>query len=358
MDGDNDDVIRIKIPNFPKNPWFYTSVLLTILLIVSIITGGFSGITARAVSDSTPMEELPDAEVRLTVLNDPSCNICSPETTIMSLQRTFNNMKVSEVDINSDFGKALVQELDVDSVPFFFFDSSITLSRNFAAISRTIYQVGNRYVLRSQGNMILDREESSEPKINLLIMAHEPFSIKQQLEVVEFTDSLPEAIVELNFILKIENDTFRSINGEPEINEELRQVCVMEYFPESYYDYISCHNVKFESFFSSCVQAYRTCSEGSTDKESCVEAFEACMSQIPWEKCLTNSGIDTQSVMECSQGDEGRTLLEENSGLSRDIEVIIVPTAVINDKYKVTGLKSFEQLKEIFCSINPGFDSC
>ena len=85
----------------------------------------------------------------------------------------------------------------------------------------------------------------------------------------------------VNYIADANADgTFSSLHGQTEVDEDLRELCVMKYYPEGYkfMDYITCRNANIQS----------------TD----------------WQSCATQNGMDAAKIVTCSQGDEGKQLLK------------------------------------------------
>ena len=113
-------------------------------------------------------------------------------------------------------------------------------------------------------------------------------------------------------------DGLWSLHGEREIEEDIRQLCVFEYYPADFFDYVLCMGEDIERV------------------------------QDNWERCSEENGIDKEVIRECWQGGEGETLLLENIKKREYLGVMESPFLMIN-KQKYTGKRTKEALKDWIC---------
>lgn len=269
-----------------------------------------------------------DTEVRMTVLNDKNCAVCDPTQIIQSIeQQVFTNLKVTEVDYNTPEGKQLATALEIDTLPAYLFDDSVTKSKNFDMISNYLDSKDGRYILRAGGSYMIGRAPSSGPQIDLFVMSQCPFGVQAENNFKEVLDNFKGKLTfNLYFIASKTDSGFSSLHGQPEVNEDIRQVCAIKNFPDKYYAYILCRNKN--------------------------------ISDENWQSCATEAGIDTEVIDKCMTGVEGPQLLTENIKKAEELGIGGSPTFLINNQYKMTGALPADSLKELVCKANTGLEGC
>ena len=98
-------------------------------------------LTGERASDNDPV-------VKLTVLNDGTCDACDPSE-LIGIFRTqlFPTVQVTYVDISSAEGKTLVEDLDIKAVPAYIFDSSVQQAGNYDQIAPVLIPKGDLWVV-------------------------------------------------------------------------------------------------------------------------------------------------------------------------------------------------------------------
>jgi len=124
--------------------------------------------------------------------------------------------------------------------------------------------------------------------------------------------------------------SFTSLHGANEVAEDLRQVCIMKYYPQKIMNYTSCIAANYSN-------------AGGI-----------------WQTCASSNGIDATQIQECSTGDEGNALLSDNIALSNYLGIYESPTLLLNNNTLVGGYytTSAELMKEVVCAYNPALNGC
>ena len=120
----------------------------------------------------------------------------------------------------------------------------------------------------------------------------------------------------LHFLCVDNGGKFEAAKGTAEVEECLRSVCVQKYYPDSFWNYVTC-------------RAKNTASSW-------------------WEDCLPQG--DYQKVMACAKGPEGAALLRENIRLNKELSVMFGPT-YLRDNYEIfssQGTPSEAEFDKIF----------
>jgi hypothetical protein len=71
----------------------------------------------------------------------------------------------------------------------------------------------------------------------------------------------------------------------------------------------------------------------------------------------TPTGIDTEVIKSCSEGDEGKKLLAKAFAESKSVGIAASPTWLANNKYKFSGIDA-QTIKTNLCSHNAKLAGC
>jgi len=103
-----------------------------------------------------------DAQVKLTVVNDPNCVSCKTAAMIKGLQDIFPGVIVEEINFDSEEGKVLIKEYGLNSLPSYLFDKSLLDTQNYDSFKRAVYNVGDKYLMKNSASgaaYYFDRKE-------------------------------------------------------------------------------------------------------------------------------------------------------------------------------------------------------
>ena len=273
--------------------------------------------------------DTPDVEVKMTVLNDKTCSMCDASGIISSLKtQVFNNLKVTEIDYSSAEGKSLAESMGIEKLPAYIFDGSVISSKNYQMVQQYLQKSGSSYLLRAGGNMLIGREATTKPTIALFVMSHCPYGTMAEDNMKEVVDTFKDSIDFKVYFIANDNGQggFDSLHGQPEVDENIRQLCAMDKAPTKWFDYILCRNKNIQS----------------TD----------------WQACATGAGIDANTIKTCSEGTQGKQLLTENIKLANELQIGSSPTFLINNRYTFGGALPAEGIKQNLCQANPGLAGC
>ena len=275
-------------------------------------------------SDPVPIE--------LIVVNSRECTTCDTTRIIQVSKELFLGLKVREVEYSSSEGKSLTATYGISMLPAYIFDSNVVNAKNYAQVSRALVKTGDKYLIHPQaaGSNYNPNLVEIPKKLDLFVMSQCPYGVAAEQNLKEVLNLFGSRI---NFTLRFianrnEDGSFSSLHGQPEVDEDLRQVCAMKYNPDKYYDYIICVD-----------QDYRNAA-------------------TVWESCAQRSGLDVGSVRACSTGEEGKQLLAENIKLTNDLAIGSSPTFLINGKYQVGGALPADDIKQEICKANAGLEGC
>jgi hypothetical protein len=151
---------------------------------------------------------------------------------------------------------------------------------------------------------------------------------------VRATDAMKEILplfknnikFEIHFIADKTPTGFNALHGQPEVDENIRQLCAIKHFAKNhkYMDYIWCRNKDYRN--------------------------------ENWKTCAVD-GIAAAVIEKCFSGPEGKKLLEEDIKIAQSLEVSGSPTWLANNKFKFGGIAA-EPIKNSFCEQNKGLAGC
>jgi len=87
-----------------------------------------------------------DQTTDLIVINDKDCKLCSTANTITIVKEIFPNAKIREIDLSGKEAQALTNELGIDALPAYIFDSNVQGTANFKDFT-ALRQKGDSYLI-------------------------------------------------------------------------------------------------------------------------------------------------------------------------------------------------------------------
>ena len=165
-----------------------------------------------------------------------------------------------------------------------------------------------------------DLKKAKTPTLEAFVVSYCPFGLQMQRILSNIVENIPELAnyIKVRYMGSVENGNIRSMHGEKEATENLRQICIREEQSKKYWDYISCFIKKGES-----------------------------------ENCLTDSGIDESKLEECmDDANRGIQYAKEDFGLQDKYGVTGSPTLILNGE-RVSefdfGGRTAEAVKTLLC---------
>ncbi len=159
--------------------------------------------------------------------------------------------------------------------------------------------------------------KAKTPEVKLFVMALCPFGTIAENIIQPVLDLLGDKISFQLFFIANENPdgSFQSLHGQLEVDENIRQLCAVKYYPETYMNYILCFNKDYQN--------------------------------LPWESCINENNMP--KIKDCFQGNEGKELLSENIKEAPKYQVSGSPTLIINE-VMFQGERTAEAYKQAVCN--------
>ncbi|MCD4666782.1 hypothetical protein K8R47_03155 [archaeon] len=320
------------------NYWKMITIFMAVLFIASIFTSGFGFLTAK------PKQQVAEEAVAfintnlLTGGNSVVLDSVSKEGCLYKMDLSLEEQKLESYvtkDGNLLFPQAIIlkteetQEPEIQNTP----TGATTFCDNAEKNDKPIVEL----FVMSQCPYGTIAEEAMYP-VYKLIKNQIDFKLYFIAEIYESEETFQEMIQSLpeNYRdrknmqcnKKEDGKYYCSLHGQPEVDENLRQICAIEHYPDKYFSYIQCVN------------------ENYVDPESV------------WESCASKFDIDTNIIKTCSEGEEGRQLLRVNIKRANELQVSGSPTLIINGK-TYTGQRIPQSFQEaVCCSFNTEPETC
>ncbi len=349
--------VQIEVKKTKKPIMLYAIIgILVVILIVSILTKGFTDTTGITGITGSAAIEKPEG-FSLTVLSDERCEDCDTTQVVGQLKSLFLDMEVVEIDYSSKQGKQLYQDIDIEYLPALLFSEEVKDADNYDNVADYLEQKGDYWSLKigasfdpaaeicnngiddnDDGKIDCEDSQCSEKlicreeipnKLDVFVMSQCPYGTIALDAMKEVLNNFGDDIVfNIYYIANDNGDgTFRSLHGQPEVDENIRELCAIKHYPENYkyMDYIWCRNKNIQS--------------------------------PEWESCAQEAGMEASIIKECFEGEEGKELLRENIKTANGLGIGASPTWLANNQHKFGGIDS-ETVKSNFCKMNPDLTGC
>ncbi|MBD3388780.1 MAG: hypothetical protein GF416_06905 [Candidatus Altiarchaeales archaeon] len=308
-------------------------------------------------SGSGTQPAVPSGDLTAIILNDERCSECDTTYLETRLEAVFPGIKFVKYDYSSADGKKLYKDTNIQYLPAVLFTDSVKSAEGYSTVQQYLVDAGNYLSLRigaqfdpaaeicdngkdDTGNGKVDCEdetcavklvcrEEKDGKLDVFVMSQCPYGTRALDAMKEVLEAFPEMDFDIHYIASYDESsgTFNALHGQPEVDENIRQLCVMKYYPDDYeyMEYIWCRNPDITS----------------TD----------------WEGCATDNGMDAEKIKECAEGEEGKQLLIESIKLPNELGIGASPTWLANNRYDFGGITP-EAVRQKYCQYNEGLDGC
>ncbi len=289
--------------------------------------------------------DIPESpKVNVTLLGDTRCGAdCDTRRMEGSIRGRVGAPVLTTLDYGSPEGKKLYATIKPANLPAAIFDATLDADKDaLAAFSRGMKPAGSYRVLSmggwnpacaDDGGCKLDECKPTMqcraeiPKqLDVYVMSQCPYGVKGLDAMKEVVENFKKAGETINFAIHYIGDgdakALSSMHGAGEVDEDVREACAIEHYGKSlkYMDYIWCRNKSIRD------PNWQACTGGST-------------------------GIDTDVIKKCAEGDEGRQLVARSFADSKSTGMQASPTWLANNKFKFSGIDP-ETIKQNLCAHN------
>jgi len=333
--------------------WKVITGILAVLVLASILTGGFHFGNKNNVKTNA-IDETGIKAGSAVILKDARCIDCDVPALLLSLKQAVPDIEFIEIEYDSKQGKELYDANNIQYLPAVLFDDNIKENAAYTNLERYFEPAGTFLSLRvgsqfdpeseicdngidDTGDKLVDCEdldckntlkcrEEKENHLQLFIMSDCPYG-RQAVEGLKgVVDNFGDDIdYEVHYIANEAGDGFQSLHGQYEVDENIIQLCVKQHSSKQWLDYLYCRSTK-----------------GVRD--------------VDWNLCAKETGVDIGAVQKCFDS-EGQDLLREDIKLANALQISSSPTWLANNRYKFSGVDA-ETAKSNICKYNPNLEGC
>ncbi|RLB48025.1 MAG: hypothetical protein DRI90_25750 [Deltaproteobacteria bacterium] len=317
-----------------------------------------SGATAPSLSKNAALPTA--AKVKLIVLADKRCTErpCDPGPALRKVTGSLPGLEVVRHDWSEDECKKVFDREGLKVLPALLFEETIKKHPGYSTISPFLeatpkgklhqLQIRTDFDPRAEicdngkddtGNDLVDCKdpgckghvacrEEIPGRLDVFVMSQCPYGVKALDSMSDVLDAFDRKIdFRVHFIATAKGKGFKSLHGQPEVDENIRELCAIEHFGKSYayMEYIWCRNRKIRD--------------------------------TNWKACTGKKGIDAGVLDKCFSGKEGQDLLGEDIKLAIELGVRASPTWLANNRHIFHGVAP-EAIKQGFCKHNKGTKGC
>lgn len=271
-------------------------------------------------------------KVNFIVINDKTCgDSCDTSQVIGITRRLFQGTQLRELDYSTEEAKALITRLNITALPAYIFDKTVEKGESFDRVSGAMVAAAEYYYISpaAVGAGYYIGRTATPKTLELFVMSQCPYGVQAENNMEEVLESFGSNIkFSIHFIATENTDgTFTSLHGQSEVDEDLRQVCIMEKAPANYFNYLMCVNKDIKNV-------------GTI-----------------WKDCASENGIDPVAIETCV-GSEDKELLRKNIAKSNELGIGSSPTFLVNNQLTFGGALPADSIKQKFCNVNKGTAGC
>lgn len=276
----------------------------------------------------------------LTVLTDKNCSFCSTSTLTDAIKRNHAGAKVTELDVNSEEGKAFAEKYGVKVVPFYFMEEKVEKDANFSTMKGYYTKTGDGYSMKMGSDTYNPAIRLDRPRVprhlDVFVESNSPFTVQIEGQLMKFLaeSDVKDLTFSIHYIVQetakaeplkeqpekshatdvraaslgkemdqVSTGPLTSRRGEAELQESMRQLCLFQHAPiGTFFTYLTCRN-----------QNILDASRG----ETCLEMTE------PLQQCLS--------------GPEAEKLLRQDAKLARELDITAGPMLLWENRYGPFG---------------------
>ena len=251
-------------------------------------------------------------KINLMVITPKACNVCEPEKAIRNLKAYFPGLVASYLYYPDPAAEKIIRDLNLKFLPAYLLGREIEKEKSFDNLKENLMLKGEFYVVKpsfSGMSYLLDRAKV-KGKVDLM------FSLYDK-NAPELLNTIKEFKPGIHFLAVEKDNNFDAAKGNAEVEEYLRALCVQKYYPDAFFDYISCRSQNINSSW--------------------------------WEDCLGK--VDAAKIKTCARSQEGVGLLRENISLNKELGVMFGPTYLVDNQEIFStqgGIPKKEEFKKLF----------
>ncbi len=136
-------------------------------------------------------------------------------------------------------------------------------------------------------------------KVELFVISQCPFGVRAEEAMAPVLDEFGAQVdFQLRFIAAPAGDSFTSLHGQSEVEEDIRQAVMAEQFPQQYFDYVVARAVNYQS--------------------------------SEWQPVAAAAGIDVNKVERLARSEDAKRLFTRNIRRAYELRIDASPTILLD----------------------------
>jgi hypothetical protein len=250
------------------------------------------------------------ATVRLWVITVRDCRVCDVDRVVGFLKQQVPGLNVSYLYYPQKKAKDLLGGLGIVGLPAYLLGKEVEKEKSFGNLKPSLDQKEDFYIVKPQASGISYFTNRQEQKgaLDLFLSLYDKESARLLDEIREFKPKV-------HFLASRLQDEFQARYGNLEVEEYLRASCIEKYYPQAFWDYLSCRAKNINSSW--------------------------------WQDCAAD--LDSAKIISCAKSQEGKELLGENIAMNKELQVMFGPTYLLDNQevFGTEGTPTKEELKKI-----------
>ncbi|MBN2801120.1 MAG: hypothetical protein JXX28_18420 [Deltaproteobacteria bacterium] len=292
-------------------------------------------------------------------LSDARCEECDLHKVEPQLKGTLPGLTVQYLDVGTPEGRAVYDRLKAADpsfklLPAVLLDPAVEQDEEgYPALQRYLRPLGEYRELRMNGQFDPDAEicdngidddangqvdcadagcssdllcrEEVPKKLDLFVMSHCPYGARALIAANDVKKTFGDDMtVEVHFIGGVTPTGLSSMHGQPEVDDDLRELCAAHVAPAKGLDFAACISRDYK--------------------------------RADWKACAASSGISADAIQGCFDG-EGPALLKASFEESGALGIGSSPTYMVNNT-RIARAGDAASIQREFCRDNQGLAAC
>ncbi|MFH1191533.1 MAG: hypothetical protein V1670_04990 [Candidatus Omnitrophota bacterium] len=249
-------------------------------------------------------------KVNLRVITLEDCSICNDKRVVNLLKNKFPGIVAEYFYYPNEEAKELIKDFSIQGLPAYIFGNEVQGEDNFSGMRKNLLPINDFFMLKPQFSgfaYFLNRKEI-KGSFDLFLSLFEK-NAEQLLAVIrEFKPAL-------HFLAAQKDQGFEAKSGPPEVEEYLRGVCLQNYYPQKFWDYLICRAKNINN--------------------------------VNWPDCLER--VNLAKIKSCAKSAMGAGLLKENISLNEQLQVSSGPSYLLDNQkiFSSRGVPDKDELKKV-----------
>ena len=277
---------------------------------------GFIGKCDNAAKASASCSFVKPEGLSLLIVQPKDVKAPGQEKFIDYLKGHLPGIEVKFIDSGSKAGKSWMEKTQAKLLPIYLLAKEADKGDGFSKIKEFAELKEGYYYIspRLSGGLIFIGRQRIPGKLDVFLGARGKELEGALASLKELQAKHKDLKVELHYLAFEKKDGFSAPGGLPELEEDVRQLCLKKHNPDKFWDYALCRSRSQESTW--------------------------------WDICAEGLGIEPKVIKGCSLSEEGFSLLSENISLNKELEISSGP-AYLSENNRIFATKGAPKVEEL-----------